>query len=63
MADLSNFGTWEAAGAKTATERATAIWQRLLAEFRAPEGAAERGERIAAFIARRETEGGAPPPD
>ena len=61
VADLSNFGTWEAAGAKTATERATAIWQRVLAEFRPPEGAGERGERIAGFIARRTAEGGAPP--
>ena len=61
VADLSNFGTWEAAGAKTATERATAIWQRVLAEFRPPEGAGEREERIAGFIARRTVEGGAPP--
>ncbi|SPH18393.1 hypothetical protein DEA8626_01931 [Defluviimonas aquaemixtae] len=61
VADLSNFGTWEAAGARTATERATAIWQRLLAGFCAPEGSAERGARIADFIARRSTEGGAAP--
>ncbi len=61
VADLSNFGTWEAAGAKTATERATAIWQRVLTEFRPPAGAGERGERIAGFIARRTAEGGAPP--
>lgn len=61
VADLSNFGTWEAAGAQTSTERATAIWQRLLAEFRPPEGAGEREERIAGFIARRTAEGGAPP--
>lgn len=63
VADLSNFGTWEAAGAQTATERATAIWQQVLAEFRAPDGADERGARIAEFIARRTAEGGAFPPD
>lgn len=63
VADLTNFGTWEAAGAKTSTERATAIWQKVLAEFRPPEGAGDRGERIADFIARRSAEGGAPPPD
>ena len=63
VADLANFGTWEAAGGKTATERATAIWQGLLAGFRPPEGAEGRGERIAGFVARRAAEGGAPPPD
>lgn len=63
VADLSNFGAWEAAGAQTSTERATAIWQQVLAEFRPPEGGAERGDRLAGFIARREAEGGAPPRD
>ena len=63
VADLSNFGTWEAAGAKTATERATAIWQQVLADYRPPEGAGDRGERIAQFIADRTAAGGAAPPD
>ncbi|MDW4548525.1 trimethylamine methyltransferase family protein [Defluviimonas sp. D31] len=63
VADLSNHGTWEAAGARTSTERATQIWQQVLADYRPPEGAAERGDRIAAFIARRSAEGGAPPAD
>ncbi len=63
VADLTNFGTWEAAGAKTSTERATAIWQEVLATFVPPAGADERGERIARFIADRTAEGGAPPSD
>lgn len=63
VADLSNRGTWEAAGARTSTGRATAIWQRLLADFTAPPGAEERGDRIAALVARRTGEGGASPPD
>jgi trimethylamine--corrinoid protein Co-methyltransferase len=63
VADLSNNGTWAAAGGQTSTERATAIWQRVLAEFRAPEGGEERGDRIARFIADRTAAGGAPPLD
>lgn len=63
VADLSNYGTWEAAGARTASERATAIWQQVLADYRPPSGADERGARIAEFIARRSAEGGAPPPE
>lgn len=63
VADLANHGTWAAAGAKDATERATTIWQRVLADFVPPEGAGERGDRIARFIADRTAAGGAPPRD
>ncbi|MCB2116729.1 MAG: trimethylamine methyltransferase family protein [Rhodobacteraceae bacterium] len=62
VADLSNHGNWLAGGARTSTERATAIWQRLLADFRAPAGAEDRAGRLDAFISRRTAEGGAPPP-
>ncbi len=63
VADLTNNGTWQAAGAQSSTQRATAIWQRCLAEYRPPEGTAERGARIARFIADRTAEGGASPLD
>ncbi|MEZ5779751.1 MAG: trimethylamine methyltransferase family protein [Paracoccaceae bacterium] len=63
VADLSNHGTWEAAGGQTSTTRATSIWQQVLADFRPPPGADERGDRIAQFIADRTEEGGAPPRD
>ena len=63
VADLTNHGTWQAAGAQDATERATAIWQQVLADYAPPPGSAERGGRIARFIADREAAGGAPPPD
>ena len=63
VADLSNHGTWAAAGRKSATGRATAIWQQVLADFTPPPGAGERAGRLEAFIARRSAEGGAPPPD
>ncbi|MDI3335788.1 trimethylamine methyltransferase family protein [Defluviimonas aestuarii] len=63
VADLSNHGSWAAAGERTSTERATAIWQNVLAEFEPPDGAIGRGHRIARFIADRSATGGAPPPD
>jgi trimethylamine--corrinoid protein Co-methyltransferase len=63
LADLSNHGTWSAAGAKEAPERATAIWQRVLAEAKPPTHGAEAAERLAPFLARRRREGGAAPLD
>ena len=63
VADLTNFGSWTDAGARTSTERATAVWQRTLADYRQPLHGAEAAERIAAFVARRIAEGGARPVD
>lgn len=63
VADLSNFGTWSAAGAQPSDQRATAIWQRILAEAQPPAGADAAAERLAPFIARRTATGGAPPLD
>ena len=61
VADLSNFGAWSEAGARTATERANDIWKRRLAEFEAPASAAACGEALDGFIARRTAQGGAEP--
>lgn len=61
VADLSNFGTWTEAGAKTSTERATEIWKTTLREFKAPPGAEERAGRLDDFIATRSEAGGAAP--
>jgi trimethylamine--corrinoid protein Co-methyltransferase len=63
LADLSNHGTWTAAGAQPSDQRATAIWQRILAEAQPPATAAEAADHLAPFIARRTAEGGAPPLD
>ncbi|MEM7268114.1 MAG: trimethylamine methyltransferase family protein [Pseudomonadota bacterium] len=63
MADLSNFGQWEEAGAKTADERATAIWKETLATFTPPPSCAGVAERLAPFIEERTKAGGAPPLD
>lgn len=61
VADLSNFGSWSEAGGLTATERATDIWQSVLAGFEGPPGCAEAADRVDAFIAARTAQGGAPP--
>ncbi len=61
IADVSNFGTWTENGSLTASERARAKWQQVLAEFTPPAAAAQCAEPLDAFIARRTAEGGAPP--
>ena len=61
VADLSNFGNWTEAGSKTATERAQGVWRKILAEYRAPPRSEEIDAVLAPFIARRTSEGGAPP--
>ena len=60
VADLSNFGTWEAAGSVPSQERATSLWQARLAEFTPPAGSAERLGRMAERLARMYETGGAP---
>mgnify|MGYP002859046860 CR=1 FL=1 len=61
VADWSNFGAWTKAGAKTATERATAIWRARLAGFVAPARAAATAPALDAFVAKRTEKGGAAP--
>ncbi len=61
VADWSNFGNWTQSGSKTATERATAVWQQVLGEFQPPASAAASAEILDEFIARRTQEGGAAP--
>jgi trimethylamine--corrinoid protein Co-methyltransferase len=63
VADLSNHGQWTEAGALRSDQRATAIWQRVLADFRPPAHGAEAAARLAPFIAARTAAGGAPPLD
>jgi trimethylamine---corrinoid protein Co-methyltransferase len=63
VADLSNYGQWVEAGAKTATERALGIWQARLAAYRPPVGSEEIADRLAPEIERLEKAGGAAPLD
>ena len=61
VSDWSNFGQWEEAGGRTATERAHDLWRQVLADFRPPEVDPGVVEAIDAFVARRTEEGGADP--
>jgi len=61
IADWSNFGTWTERGGQDATERATEMWQKILAEPELQLLPPERVQALARFVTRREAEGGAPP--
>jgi trimethylamine---corrinoid protein Co-methyltransferase len=61
VSDWRNYGTWAEDGAKTATQRATGIWQDTLARYVAPRRSPEVIEALEAYVARRTEEGGAPP--
>ena len=61
VADWSNFGTWTDRGAHDTTERANALWKRILAEPPGFQPDLARLDALDAFIARRTAEGGAPP--
>ncbi len=56
LSDWRNFETWQEDGARTATERANAIWKRLLAEFEPPALDPAHAEAIGAFVERRRRE-------
>ena len=60
LSDWSNFESWEEAGAVRTPERANRIWKKILAEFEPPPIDAAITEELAAFVARRKEEGGAP---
>src|SRR5215469_2320518 len=61
VSDWRNFGAWADAGAKTATERAAAVWRDTLAAFQPPAMDPAVQEALTAFVERRRLEGGAPP--
>jgi len=61
VSDWRNFGAWSDDGGKTATERATKVWRDTLASFQPPPLDSGAGEALVEFVARRRSEGGAPP--
>jgi trimethylamine--corrinoid protein Co-methyltransferase len=61
VSDWRNAGSWAEDGAKTATERATGIWQNELKRYVAPARDPAVVEALDAYVARRKEEGGAPP--
>ena len=60
VADLSNHGQWVEAGGLRADQRATDLWQAILAGFTPPAGADARAARIEDYIATRTKAGGMP---
>jgi trimethylamine--corrinoid protein Co-methyltransferase len=59
--DYANFGTWTERGALDASERATKVWEKILASDAPEMTPPDRLEALRAFIDRRSAEGGAPP--
>jgi trimethylamine--corrinoid protein Co-methyltransferase len=59
--DWRNYGAWSEDGAKTATERASALSRDILASFQPPALDPSIREALTDFVARRRGEGGAPP--
>lgn len=53
LSDWSNFERWTESGARNATERATGIWQRLLAEYVPPPLDPAVKEAVAEYVERR----------
>jgi trimethylamine--corrinoid protein Co-methyltransferase len=56
VSDWTNHEAWAEAGATTATERATKIWKRLLADYQAPPLDPAIREELEAFVSRRKQE-------
>jgi trimethylamine--corrinoid protein Co-methyltransferase len=61
VSDWRNFGNWTEDGAKSAGERANAIWKERLAKFEPPKMDVARRDAVQDFVARRTREGGALP--
>jgi len=59
LSDWSNFENWTDAGSRNATERATAIWKKTLADYVPPPLDAAVKEAIETYVARRTAELGA----
>ncbi len=58
VSDWRNFETWREDGARTATQRANAIWKQLLADYQPPPIDPGIDEALKDFIARRKHEEG-----
>ncbi len=56
LSDWSNFETWSEAGSRNATQRATQIWKKMLADYVAPALDPSIKEAIDAYVARRTRE-------
>ena len=59
VSTTQNHGAWVEAGAKTAAERATSVWQEALSTYTEPPIDAAIRDELSAFVARRREQGGA----
>jgi trimethylamine--corrinoid protein Co-methyltransferase len=62
LSDWRNYGAWEAAGSHDALDRAVALWQRALEEYREPVLAPAIREELDAYVAHRREEIGSGEP-
>ncbi len=60
LSDWKNYEGWEAAGAMWTPERAHHLFKRIIGDFEAPPMDEAIRDELAAFVARRKEEGGAP---
>jgi trimethylamine--corrinoid protein Co-methyltransferase len=60
VSTTQNYGAWMEGGGKSATERATAIWQQALTQYSEPLIDPAIREELQAFVAKRREQGGAP---
>jgi trimethylamine--corrinoid protein Co-methyltransferase len=56
LSDWTSYGGWQAAGAKDALMRATALWQQALKEYEEPTMDPARREELDAYVAKRKEE-------
>ena len=61
VSDWRNFGQWQEDGSKTASTRASEVWQRTLRDFTAPPRAPAIIAALDDFVTRRRLEGAAQP--
>ena len=62
LSDWTNYGGWEAAGAKDALTRATGLWQQALRDYEEPTLDPAIREALDAYVARRKEEIGSDEP-
>ncbi len=62
LSDWANYENWQAAGAREAIDRATALWQQALREYEAPTPDPAVAEELDAYVAKRKEEIGAGDP-
>ncbi len=58
LSDWRNYESWREAGSPTAMDKANRLWKDILASYEAPPLDAAVDEELAAFVAKRKSEGG-----